>query len=73
MKKYYIIPSALVILGIISFISSAIGSANSYVRSDGLLVEPFGLIVMGGLFGFIFVISGIIIGLGLSIWSLFNN
>jgi len=73
MKKRYIVPFILIVLGIISFILSAIGSASSYVKPDGLLVEPFGLIVIGGMFGFIFVILGIIVGLGLSIWSLFHN
>ena len=63
----------LIILGMISFVVSAVGSVNSYVRPDGLLVEPFGQIVMGGMFGFIFIILGIIIGLSFSIWSLFHN
>jgi len=57
----------------ISFVVSAVGSVNSYVRSDGLLIEPFGQIVMGGMFGFIFTVLGIIIGLSYSIWSLFHN
>ena len=73
MKKRYIVPLVLIALGIICFTLSAVGSASSYVRPDGLLVEPFGLIVMGGMFGFIFVILGIIIGLVFSIWSLFHN
>ena len=73
MKKIYIAPLILIILGIISFIVSAVGSMNSYVRPDGLLVEPFAQIVIGGMFGFIFTILGIIIGLGFSIWSLFHN
>ncbi len=73
MKKNYIIQFALIVLGIISFFASAIGSASSYVRPDGLLVEPFGLIVMGGMFGFIFITMGAIIGLSLSLRSLFNN
>lgn len=63
----------LIILGIISFVVSAVGSINSYVRPDGLLVEPFGQIIIGGMFGFIFIILGIIIGLSFSIWSLFHN
>ncbi len=57
----------------ISFVLSAVGSMNSYVRPDGLLVEPFGQIVMSGMFGFVFIILGIIIGLSFSIWSLFHN
>jgi hypothetical protein len=73
MKKRYATPLILIVLGAISFVLSAIGSASSYVRSDGLLVEPFGLIVIGGIFGFIFVILGIIVGLSLSISSLFHN
>jgi hypothetical protein len=73
MKKFYITSFILIILGIISFVVSAVGSINSYVRPDGLLVEPFGQIVMGGMFGFIFIILGIIIGLSFSIWSLFHN
>ena len=47
----------------ISFAISAVGGMNSYVRSDGLLVEPFGQIVVGGIFGFIFTTLGIINGL----------
>ena len=73
MKKIYIAPFILIILGMISFVVSAVGSANSYVSPDGLLVEPFAQIVMGGMFGFIFLILGIIIGLCISIWSLFHN
>ncbi len=63
----------LIILGMISFVVSTVGSMNSYVIPDGLLVEPFGQIVMGGMFGFIFTISGIIIGFSISILSLFHN
>ena len=73
MKKIYITPFTLIILGIISFVVSTVGSMNSYVRPDGLLVEPFGQIVIGGILGFIFIISGIIIGVSVSIWSLFHN
>ena len=63
MRKIYTIPFILIILGMISFAISAVGGMNSYVRSDGLLVEPFGQIVVGGIFGFIFTTLGIINGL----------
>ena len=73
MKKSYITSLILIILGMISFAISAVGSMHSYVRPDGLLVEPFAQIVIGGMFGFIGIVSGIIIGLSVSMWSLFHN
>jgi hypothetical protein len=73
MKKSYKVSIAFIILGMVSFVVSAVGSMNSYVRPDGLLVEPFGQIVMGGMFGFIFILLGISTGLSFSICSLFHN
>jgi hypothetical protein len=73
MKKSYKVSITFIIFGIVSFISSIIGSMNSYVRPDGLLVEPFGLIVMGTIFGFIFITLGIVVGFSFSVWSLFHN
>ena len=73
MKKSYITSLILIILGMISFVVSAVGSMHSYVRPDGLLVEHFAQIVIGSMFGFIGIVSGIIIGLSVSIWSLFHN
>ncbi len=66
MKKY-IIPIISIIFSLSCFIVYDI--IGSHVADDGLLVEPFGLIPVG----FSLFTIGIIIGLLISIWSLFHN